>query len=241
MRHHIVFVVIVLLSLAACSRGCSSCSPPGAADSGEGGGTWAQASVANYTSQKATAYVSFGTGSAITWWAFCADAGSGICSFSLPPGGSQDLPARGNYLNATVSFNAVPSCGVTVGEVDLSNPSWTADTANISLVNGWSNDIEILATSPDGGSTLLGPTEGPTGNASVFGVYPNGCDVCVGKQNPPCGIKPCGGPDGSPPACGCKLGTQYNPVVPCQAQLERSGQEVVIALVQRDGGVPAGP
>jgi len=235
--HNLVRLVAFAATLIACDRGCSSCSPPAQSDgSSEAGGTWSHARVQNRTGAPATVFISFGAGSKVTTFPFCGD--SGECSFTLAPGGIQDLPAGGSYLNATISFNAAASCNVTLGEIDISNPAWTSDTANISLVNGWSNDIEIDVTSPDGGVLLLGPTQGPNNNANVFGVYPNGCDICVAKQIPPCGITPCGSPDGSPASCGCKAGTQYNPTIPCQASFARDSAIVTIAIVQLDAGIP---
>jgi hypothetical protein len=57
---------------------------------------------------------------------------------------------------------------------------------------------------------MAGPPAGASGNESVLGIFPYGCDICVARQAPPCGI-----PTGSD---GCKTGTQSNPAVPCQLQ-----------------------
>jgi hypothetical protein len=223
----------VLAAGMMAGAGCSRCQP-GGRDAGapEGAPSWNSAVVSNLTPSPVTAYISFGADSVVRSFPFCGDSGG--CSFPLAPGSSQPLPTGGAYLNATISFQAAPGCNVSLGEINLGNPSWTEDTANISLVNGWNDDIEIAVTSSDGGVLLLGPTLGPTGNASVFGVYPNGCDICVARQSPPCGIVPCSGP-----SCGCKAGTQYNPAVPCQASFGRAGAVVKVALVDRDAGVPA--
>ena len=219
----VVCAVMIMSWMVACSgRGCSPSLPDGAAS--ESGAPYSHAQVVNRTSTPTTAYVSFGSDSVVTAasWSFCGDAGG--CSFQLAPDAGQDLPTAGQYLNATISFDQSPQCQVTLGEFNINNPAWVQDTTNISLVNGWSNNIEI-----DVGDASLGPTQGPSNNATVFGVYPNGCDICVARQKPPCGITPCGSPDGSPATCGCKAGTQYNPTVPCQFSFDR-GSTVIVAL-----------
>jgi len=232
--------MIVSIAITACSQSCSSCSPPHGVDASAADGSDAQgdtqesglrshARVQNRTEKSVTVFISFGADSEVTSFPFCGDSGG--CSFPLAQGGTQNLETGGAYLNATISFDAAPGCNVSLGEINISNPAWTNDTANISLVNGWSRDIEIDVTAPDGGVIPLGPTQGPKGNASVFGVYPNGCDICVARQSPPCGISPCGTPDGSPPSCGCKQGTQYNPSIPCQASFARDGATVTVAIV----------
>ncbi len=227
----LVCAAIVMSWMLACSgRGCSPSPSPDAA-APESSAPYSRAQVVNRTTTPTTAYVSFGSDSVVTAasWSFCGDAGG--CSFQLAPDAGQDLPTAGQYLNATISFDQSPACQTTLGEVNINNPAWVQDTTNISLVNGWSNNVEIDVGDgmSDVGMTVLGPTQGPVNNATVFGVYPNGCDICVAKQSPPCGITPCGTPDGSPSSCGCKAGTQYNPTVPCQASFNR-GATVVVAL-----------
>lgn len=178
--------------------------------------------VANRTGQSTTVYVSFGANSVVRGWSFCV--GSPTCSFRLAAGETRLLPSNGRALNVTIAFGSAPSCGTTVSEVNFSIPGWNQDTANISLVNGWSNDVQIDVS----GSRTLGPTQGPNNNATVFGVYPNGCDICVARQRPPCGITPCP----TPGSCGCKSGSQYNPAVPCQSSFRR-GSRVTVALISR--------
>jgi hypothetical protein len=229
MNRYLLIALLVLL--ASCTR---SCPPAPQADGSPGNadaGTYSHVRVANRTGTPTTAYVSFGADSKVTTFPFCGDAGG--CSFNLAAGASQDLPTGGAYLNITLSFDQAVGCKVSLGEVNVNNPAWNEDTANISLVNGWSNDLEITSSLPDASADaaiVLGPTKGPNGNETVFGVYPNGCDICVAKQSPPCGITPCGSPDGSPGICGCKAGTQYAPTVPCQASFAR-GQDITLALV----------
>jgi hypothetical protein len=72
---------------------------------------------------------------------------------------------------------------------------------------------------------LLGPPKGKDGNEKVLGLFPYGCDVCVARVSPPCGI-----PKGR---IGCKHGTQYKPDVVCQyqgPQKKRGNQKIVVRL-----------
>jgi hypothetical protein len=106
--------------------------------------------------------------------------------------------------------------------LNVNNPKWY-DTLDVSLVDGYSNQIEIDAATSKG-TVKLGPPKGATGNEKVLGVFPNGCDICVARQNPPCGMKP--GKDG------CKKGPdQYHPDVLCQWQgLKMGGGETIQVL-----------
>lgn len=176
--------------------------------------------VANRTTRPTMVYVSFGANSRVRGWPFCV--GSPTCSFPLAAGATRSLPSNGRALNITVSFGTAPSCGATVVEYNTNIPGWTSDTADISLVNGWSNNVRVDVA----GGRTLGPTRGPRGNENVYGVFPVGCDVCVARQQPPCGIAPCP----TPGTCGCHAGTQYRPTVPCQSSFAR-GTAVTIALV----------
>ncbi len=167
--------------------------------------------ISNEQANSVDVYVSFGSDSKITAadWSFCT--GSGLnCQFSLGGKTMQLMPnPDGKYINATLSFGAPVDCGVTKAEVNINNPSWY-DTFDVSLVDGYSNNVEMIYTPPSGSATTLGPPNGETGNEKVYGVFPYGCDICVERQNPPCGITK--GKEG------CKTGTQYNPDVPCQMQ-----------------------
>ena len=162
-----------------------------------------------------TVYVAFGADSkvGVADWPFCT--GSGLtCTFPLPATTGQPLPTKGGaYLNATLSFGAAVTCGVTKAEININNPAWY-DTYDVSLVDGWSNNVGIYYTPPTaadaGGRVQLGPPNGAKGNEKVLGVFPLGCDVCVARLSPPCGMSK--GTDG------CKSGSQYAPDVPCQYQ-----------------------
>ena len=156
-------------------------------------------------------YVSFGSDSKIIAddWGFCS--GSGLsCNFSLGGQTTKLMPnPTGAYINATFSFGAPVGCGTTKAEININNPTWY-DTLDVSLVDGYSNDLEIVVTPVSGKAVTLGPPNGETGNEKVYGLFPYGCDICVERQNPPCGI--------SKGKTGCKKGTQYKPDVPCQFQ-----------------------
>ena len=174
--------------------------------------------VSNETANDAMVYVAFGSNSVVLpkSWPFCKPTSELTCEFPLKANGSRSLPLKGQLLNATLAFNAPVGCGATKAELNLNIPSWY-DTADISLVDGWNVDMAITA---DG--TQLGPTKGKGGNELVLGVFPLGCDICVARQQPPCGITP--GNDG------CKGGTQYNPDVPCQWQGTKMGGGSSISL-----------
>lgn len=184
----------------------------------------------NQTPMDTAVYVAFGSDSVVLpsdpSWSFCTTTSALTCSFTLSANSTQALPANG-YLNATVVFGGSGvACGSTKAELNVNNPKWY-DTVDVSLVDGYSNDVKIDVTDlvGDAGTTTLGPPKGLLGNSKVFGLFPLGCDICVARQNPPCGMKP--GTDG------CKTGTQSNPDVPCQFQgaSKSGGSKVLVALL----------
>lgn len=205
------------LLLTILALGCTA-TPKSPLTSKAGGSTL---TVTNSTEADTTAYFAFGADSVVlpTDWSFCAATGKLNCSFTLKKGETKELPLQGKYLNATVSFGAPASCGSTKGELNLNNPKWY-DIGDVSLVDGFSNKIAL-----DMGGTKLGPPAGATGNEKAYGVYPLGCDICVARQSPPCGMAP--GKDG------CKGGDQYHPDVPCQHQgtVMGGGTKVTVTLV----------
>lgn len=157
-----------------------------------------------------TVFFSFGADSAIKaadWSSFCTVTAPLNCNFMMT--GSQALPTGGKYLNVTLAFGGPVACGATKAELNVNNPAWY-DTLDVSLVDGYSNKIGIDYTPPGGALVKLGPPLGKDGNEKVLGLFPYGCDICTGRQAPPCGIAPGG--------TGCKAGTQYKPDVPCQYQ-----------------------
>ena len=194
-----------------------------------------EARVRNGSLSPAVAYVTFAADSKVRGWGFCEPVPSG-CRFPIASKETVALPTTGSYLSANISFNAPGSCagtGATLGEVTINGPQGGKyDTVDISLVNGWNVDVEIEVAGPAGPALLLGPTHGIGSGIDLFGVFPNGCDICVAKQHPPCPWqKPCGGPDGGGPACGCHKGTQYNPSPVCQDTGVARGSVVTVVLL----------
>ena len=185
--------------------------------------------VENRSADEVTVSVAFGSDSVVlpaSWTAFCP--GSGLnCQFKLKGHAMQPLPTGGSYLNATLAFSDKVGCGSTKAELNVNNPKWY-DIVDISLVDGFSTPLGIEVTDPgDGGLVhhVLGPVTSKAGNEKAFGVFPLGCDICVARQKPSCGMAP--GKDG------CKAGPdQYHPDVPCQYQGSTMGggqTKIVIA------------
>lgn len=216
------YAAIFLFALSCDGASCQCTpNPPKGTDSG----SHASLTVANDTSSAATVYVTFGSDSVVgpSYWAFCTVSGL-TCSFPIAKNATMKLPLSGSYLNATISFNTVAGCGSTKAELNINNPKWY-DIADVSLVDGYSNNIAITVGNLDAGGTVLGPPNGKAGNEKVFGLFPYGCDICVARQAPPCGI--------SKGADGCKTGSQYNPDVPCQYQgtVMGGGSSMTVSLV----------
>jgi hypothetical protein len=182
--------------------------------------------VANQTEMPTTVYAAFGSDSVVlpAAWSFCA--GSGLnCSFVLGARDTQVLPLGGQYLSATFAFDAPVGCGATKAEFNFNNSTWY-DQADVSMVDGYTNKIQVLVGAiGDAGALTLGPPVGKTGNEAVVGLFPYGCDICVARNSPPCGISK--GTDG------CKFGTQYDPSVICQYKgpVMGGGISAVVSLV----------
>lgn len=179
--------------------------------------------IENATGKDTTVFFAFGADSAVKaadWAAFCQGSGL-VCQAPLKAHATQELPTGGRYLNVTFAFGGAVGCHTTKAELNVNNPKWY-DTLDISLVDGYSNDITIEV-----GTEKLGPPNGATGNEKVFGLYPKGCDICVAREHPPCGMQP--GKDG------CKSGPdQYHPDVPCQFQGKTmgGGEKIKVSLVE---------
>ena len=184
-----------------------------------------QVVILNATNEDTVAYFAFGADSVVlpSSWSFCTATSNLNCSFPMKANTARALPAP-DYLNATITFGAAVGCGTTKAELNVNNPKWY-DTVDISLVDGYSNDI-LIEYADKAGAKRIGPVLGKSGNEKAFGVYPLGCDICVARQNPPCGQTP--GTDG------CKSGSQYKPDVPCQYQgaTMGGGAFVSVALVK---------
>ncbi len=174
-------------------------------------------SIENRRAVDTTVFVAFGADSVVNGdtWDFCS--GDELsCSFPLAGNTTKPLPTpNGAYLNATFSFGQPVGCNTTKAEFNINNPKWY-DVLDVSLVDGYNDPIQISVTpTGDAKATQIGPPVGKEGNENVFGVFPYGCDICVERQNPPCGI--------SKGKSGCKEGTQYDPKVPCQWQGPKKG------------------
>jgi len=129
------------------------------------------------------------------------------CVVTIPNKATINIPTGGKRLNATLAFDAPVGCGATKVELDLNNSAWY-DIVDVSLVDGWNKAVEVTVKDPGGSRKIAAPAA--TGNEKAFGVFPLACDICVARQQPPCGYEP--------GKHGCKSGTQYNPDVPCQYQ-----------------------
>lgn len=208
--------VVAMLVFASCR--CPKPTPPTGGKS--------TVAVKNDTDSDTTVYVAFGANSVVlpASWSFCAASSNLTCNFKLSAHTSQDLPLSGQLLNATFAFGAGVGCGSTKAEMTVNNPAWY-DVADVSLVDGYSNKVSISIGGESGGTTL-GPPVGRDENEKVFGLFPYGCDICVARQAPPCGI-----PTGK---AGCKGGTQYKPDVPCQYQgpTMGGGSKIVVSLLK---------
>ena len=181
--------------------------------------------IANASNKTTSVHVAFGADSVVLppAWAICKPSSALNCSFDLAAGATQTLALAGKYLNVSIAFDAQVGCGSTKAELNLNNPAWF-DTADLSLVDGFNRNLQATL-----GAQQLGPTQGSAGNASALGVFPLGCDICVARQSPSCGIAP----SPTPGSAGCKQGTQYAPDVPCQLQgvVKGGGSAVVVTLL----------
>lgn len=186
--------------------------------------TVSRVSVENTRATATTVHVAFGSDSKVLAkdWPFCAGRGL-VCSFPLDSQASQQLPTGGRYLNVTLAFDEPVGCGATKAELNIDNPDW-ADTLDVSLVDGFNGKVSILTQDAKGAPLQLGPPAGAAGNEKVYGLFPLGCDVCVARENPPCGQ--------SKGADGCKAGTQYDPEPPCQYQAPKGSAVPIVVSVE---------
>ncbi len=210
--HRLAAALALLLAFAACKPAQKTLAAAAATSSPAGASSGASITIENGTDHLAVVTIVFGSDTVVKGWPFCKPTGP-ACSFTLEGKASKALPLGGQYLNATLVFDGRLDgalCGETKAEFNVNNPKWY-DILDVSLVDGFSNKMEIIAVEPVGSSTRIGPPAGRDGNEKVFGLYPYGCDICVARQPPmSCGIASGG--------AGCKGGTQYKPDVPCQYQ-----------------------
>jgi hypothetical protein len=206
-----VFLLMPLLLLAACpspAPPCPSIPTPSPTVLDAASPVGSTLTVHNQTKKDTVVYVAFGANSVVlpASWPFCTASAKLNCSFKLGAELTQEMPLSGQYLNATFAFDASVGCGATKGEMNV-NTSNASDTFDISLVDGFSNNMTIQIEN-GASKKLLGPLNGAKGNERLDGVFPLGCDLCVAQQVRSCSIVP----------ATCKAGTQYDPKPPCQYQ-----------------------
>lgn len=182
--------------------------------------------VYNKTNKDTLLYVYFGSDSEIIADNLCNCSNCDHCTFSISAGRGMKIDTYGRYLQATLSFDSF-GCNATKAEVAINIPQVTGelakyDTVDISLVDGFSNNIEM-----DIDGVVLGPTNGFDKNENAYGVFPYGCDICTARESPPqCGIV---WPKNNE---GCKKGVPDNPKVACQHTAARFGVTTTISLIE---------
>jgi len=182
--------------------------------------------IKNPSPDAVTVAVAFGSDSQVAGFPFCSSTGPLTCSFKLDGKSNRELPLAGAYLNATFAFGATVGCGSTKAELNVNNIQWY-NTVDISLVDGFSTPLMIVYKDPSGARTFS--VSGMKGNERAPAVFPLGCDTCVARTKPACGMSP--GKDG------CKAGTQFAPVPPCQYQgSTMSGHATTVEIIL---GAPA--
>ena len=182
--------------------------------------------ITNQQGAPAEVYINFAADSVLkpTDLPFCKVTGPLNCHFTLAARSSQDFPnPQAKYLNMALAFNAEVTCGSTKAEVLVNNPGWF-DVLDVSVVDGFNEKIQINLTPTGGQLTQLGPPVGKLGNQKVFGVFPYACTICAGIKNAPCGDAGKGE---------CKLGTESNPDVPCQYQMNEPNGLVEVLLLPK--------
>ena len=180
----LVLVLVLFASVAFADAPRPDAAVPPPTPSAAPAGVSSTVTVENTTAVDTVVYMAFGADSAITSWPFCPITTRLNCKFPLKAHAKQPLPLAGKYLNVTISFGAPVTCNTTKAELNLNNPKWF-DIADVSLVDGYNGKIEI-----DVGAVKLGPPVGKEGNEKVFGLFPLGCEICVARQKPPCGMTP---------------------------------------------------
>ncbi|WP_194270005.1 thaumatin family protein [Candidatus Methylospira mobilis] len=157
--------------------------------------------VENNSSSSITVYMGFNNGSMGSYsqsdFPICSwlAANPLICYFQLgpaipltpnsPPNKQTFALTNGNF-NVAISANiaAWSTCGggtgLTMAELNLNTSG--SDWYDISLVNGFNYGMSIT---PSSGNPIIVTSE--LGNSQNTGVFPAGCDICSGSQNPPSG------------------------------------------------------
>jgi hypothetical protein len=153
------------------------------------------------------------------------------CGFDLGPNEQKEITNPSfKKLSMSLAFNKFVGCGATKAELTV---NWnTDDNFDVSCVDGFNEKIAMIFTPESGKQVKLGPPNGLTGNESIYGVFPYGCDICAGRLGPQkaCGPYP-------PGNSGCKSGTEHKPSVICQYSLNHPGEdkgEITIYLLPKD-------
>ena len=182
--------------------------------------------ITNQQGTAAEVYINFAADSVLkpADLPFCRVTAPLNCQFTLAARSSQDFPnPQAKYLNMAMAFNAPVTCGSTKAEVLVNNPKWF-DILDVSVVDGFNEKVQINVTPANGKMTQLGPPVGKLGNQKIFGVFPYACTICAGIKNAPCGDAGKGE---------CKLGTESNPDVPCQYQMNEPNGLVEVLLLPK--------
>jgi hypothetical protein len=182
--------------------------------------------ITNKQAAPARVYINFAADSVLkpTDVPFCEVMGPLNCQFTLAANSPKDIPnPQAKYFNMALSFNAPVTCGSTKAEVLVNNPKWFY-ILDVSVVDGFNEKIQMNLTPTGGKLTQLGPPVGKLGNQKVFGVFPYACTICAGIKNAPCGDAGKGE---------CKLGTESNPDVPCQYQMNAPSGLVEVVLLPK--------
>jgi len=122
------------------------------------------------------------------------------------------FPCTQGYEPVAISADQLPQqgCNSTLFEINMCSGG-TTDWYDISLVNGFNHKGEIK---PDSGTPVMVCC--PTPNKTNPGVFPWGCDTCVGQTSGQCSTSTIGSPCPTT-ISDCKSGTQYNPSPYCVA------------------------
>jgi hypothetical protein len=138
---------------------------------------------------------------------FCTFETDAACSFTIPANQTKSIEfSKGCTVSPAIAVDNLPwgPCPTTLGELTLSDGN--TDTYDISLVNGFN---VAMTLAPGSGQTISAAAA--TGNHANPGVYPLGCDICTGTENPP--VWP--GCPGTNYPSECHAGSQFDPTPPC--------------------------
>jgi hypothetical protein len=183
-------------------------------------------SLVNKQSSQAEVNINFGADSELNasdLAGFCDSTSIPLnCHLTLAGNSSKEIPNPNfKYVNLALAFNSPVTCGATKAEIIANNRKWF-DIMDVSVVDGFNNQIEIRATPSGQATVILGPPTGLSGNQTLFGVYPFACTQCAAILNPPCGSNGAGE---------CHAGTESNPNPPCQYQMNPDNGTIKVILL----------